>query len=66
MKKNKGKVIEAFEEEALKVDFKLNGLSKLTGIPIEAFGVHSYRVFIEIPQISEQSKLPKIVHSDDK
>jgi hypothetical protein len=39
---NKGKVVETLEEEPIKIDFKINGVHKLKGIPIEGLGVFSY------------------------
>eukprot|EP00347_Sterkiella_histriomuscorum_P017164 403350423 len=44
LRKHKGQFIESIEEDPLKMDFDINGLLKLEGIPIETLGVHSYRV----------------------
>ncbi len=39
---NKGKIVDTLEEEPIKIDFKINGVNKLKGIPIEGLGVFSY------------------------
>jgi hypothetical protein len=60
-KKNKGLVVESFEEEPIKVDIKVEGLNKISGVPIEGLGVYSFSTNIVSKQQGKDQKNPKSI-----
>ena len=47
IRKNKGKIVDTLEDEPIKFDFKINGIEKLTDIPVEGLGVYSFRANVK-------------------